>query len=115
MLRRVDFEPFGRGHSGCGDGAVGQDRSLRLACATASRDNQRVAVVHWERSGPWQPAVARYDPCGAQRVEEALPGWRGEALVDRCDGTTLVPGGAQLLDERLAAWQVYCDEVGHIG
>ena len=65
--------------------------------------------------GRGQPAVWRYYPGRAQYVEEALPGWRGQALVDRRDGTTLVPGGAQLLDERRAAWQVYCDEVGHIG
>ena len=64
---------------------------------------------------PWQAAVGRYDPGRAEHVEETLPGWGGEALVDRRDGVARVPGGPQLLDELGAAWQVYCDEVCHIG
>jgi hypothetical protein len=111
----IDFEPFGRGHRRRGDSRVGQDGSLRFTRAAAGRHDERVPVVHREGTGPWQAAVGRYDPGRAEDVEEALPGWRGEALVDRRDRTASVPGVPQLLDEVRAPWQVYCNEVGHIG
>ena len=94
---------------------MGQDDPFRLARAPARGHDQSVPVCH-RQAGLGPPAAfGADDPGRAQDVQNARPGRRGQALVERGDGVARLPGPDQGLDEGRPARQVYCDEVGHLG